>query len=159
MTNRLPSFDPALLAERREFFASRMDREGWDAAALDGYAHLCSLLDSVAPGTLVVPAPGGPDGFDDAIAGRGFADVEPDVRLVNGRVRECHNNVARKWAKGDTRRRVTTGYCLDPDGLWRRHSWMTDEAGRVTETTSRRCAYFGVVLTDTEADVFTALYG
>lgn len=154
----LPVFPPEQLAERRAFFATRIAREGWGSADVDALLALENVLQAHAPGTVLVPPPGGPCDDTDALLDRGEFALAGDLRLVNGRPRECHSNVARKWVSQKVKRlSVVTGYCLDGDGLWRRHSWMVDAAGRVTETTSRRVAYFGIRLDAEQADLFADL--
>ncbi len=70
-----------------------------------------------------------------------------EVRVVNGRKRDCHGNSSRKYlAQKTPKLRIVTGYCLDVDGLWRQHTWMSGVGGRITETTMRRGAYFGIEL-------------
>lgn len=52
---------------------------------------------------------------------------------------------------------IATGYALSEDGLWRSHSWVIQpmkRTVRVWETTVKRVAYFGVVLTDEECEQF-----
>lgn len=154
----LPVFPPDQLAERRAFFDARLEREGWDESDVADLRRLETLLRGHAPGTVLVPPPGGADYMLTEILASGRFEMQEDVRFVNGRPRQCHANVARKWVAQKTKRfRVVTGFCLDGDGLWRQHSWMVDAAGRVTETTLRRVAYFGVELDDEAADVFAAL--
>ena len=49
------------------------------------------------------------------------------------------------------------GYALSEDGLWRCHSWVVQPMARtvrVWETTVKRVAYFGVVLTSEECEDF-----
>ena len=48
-------------------------------------------------------------------------------------------------------------YALSEDGLWRCHSWVVQPMARtvrVWETTVKRVAYFGVVLTSEECKDF-----
>jgi hypothetical protein len=100
-----------------------------------------------------------------------FASVEPDlevilargacyqgpVRLWNGEVRRCHQNVAHLWRKHRAWSRIATGYALDESGIWLSHSWLIDTMGEppVIETTELRLTYFGAILTEDEAEVFS----
>lgn len=158
MVTALPRFPDGQRDERRQFFAARLEREGWPAHERDSLEALAVRICVHAPGTILVPPPGGPDVWTDRLVEAGKFDHPDDVRVVNGRPKQCHGNVSRKWLSQKQKRlRPVTGYCLDGDGLWRRHSWLVDAAGRITETTSRRIAYFGVVLDDDEADMFAVL--
>ena len=151
----LPVFDPARRDERLLFYGRRMKTEGWTPADIDTFNALAHRVTTEAPGTLVVPPPGGTGVHDDLepMLARAFMVVPVDVRLVNGTPRRCHSNTARKWVGQKTKRlSVCTGFCLDADGLWRRHSWLADPVtGRITETTGRRVAYFGYELSTEEA--------
>lgn len=151
----IPQFDTARRDERLAFFADRMDREGWDDTARAAHARLQAHVESFAPGTLVVPSQDDAE-LDDRLVALGSLTADWDgIRMTPGRHRECHGNVSRKWLKQKNGRlRIATGYAVSGDGLWRRHSWMVDDAGRVTETTLPRLAYFGVVLDRDEADAF-----
>lgn len=70
---------------------------------------------------------------------------------------QCHYNSARLWYKNKDRCFIATGYALSEDGLWRCHSWVVQPMARtvrVWETTVKRVAYFGVVLTSEECEDF-----
>lgn len=87
------------------------------------------------------------------------SDDEPT--MVELEDSQCHFNAARLWmskydegggrdgdALGWT---IVTGYALGPDdGIWREHTWLTDETGTLVETTVPRDAYYGVPLQDPE---------
>lgn len=154
----LPRFDPAQAEDRTRFFLGRVRSEEWHDDDVDAWRRLTEHLGNRAPGTLVVPAPGGDPNMRRLVTdgtltspGRGVT-----VRVVKGERNRCHSNVARRWA---TRKRndmsIATGYCLDDDGLWRCHSWLvTTDRKTVVETTVPRVAYFGIVLDDGEATDF-----
>ena len=74
------------------------------------------------------------------------------ARKVKGAPSQCHWNVATLYddAAIDS---IVTGYALSDDGLWRQHSWGLKD-GRIVETTTRRDAYVGYVLTEDECDDF-----
>lgn len=89
---------------------------------------------------------------------RGKAFSEP-VELVSGEPHQCHLNVAQFWREHREDCAIVTGYALSEDGLWRQHSWLRQEdlatgQSHLLETTISRVAYFGVVLTETEAEKF-----
>lgn len=70
---------------------------------------------------------------------------------------QCHCNSANLWDANRDRCFIATGYALSEDGLWRSHSWVVQPMPRtlrVWETTVKRVAYFGVVLTEEECDRF-----
>lgn len=114
-------------------------------------ATLRRLLLGLGGVELVAPA-----AFDSALClllGGGAAMAGPVtcMRMFEG---ACHRNVSRLWLS-DSRALVGigTGYALSADGLWRQHSWGVQRRG-ILETTSARCAYFGVVLEEIQADSF-----
>jgi hypothetical protein len=65
------------------------------------------------------------------------------MRAIN-----CHGNSVCLMEKGLGE--VVNGYALSQDGMWRNHSWLLQSNGRLIETTVRRKAYFGVVLSREE---------
>ena len=70
---------------------------------------------------------------------------------------QCHCNSANLWNMNQGRCSIATGYALSEDGLWRSHSWVIQpmkRTVRVWETTVKRVAYFGVVLTSEECEDF-----
>lgn len=68
---------------------------------------------------------------------------------------ECHANSATLWRRSPRTVQIMTGYALTIDGLWRQHSWCLERAtGQPIETTTARLAYYGMVLTDADADLF-----
>jgi hypothetical protein len=69
-----------------------------------------------------------------------------------GKPVNCHCNASELWIDGLAR--ICTGYTMGRDGLWRQHSWGLTTQGQIIETTERRIAYFGFVLTDEEAKQF-----
>jgi hypothetical protein len=75
------------------------------------------------------------------------------ARMIKGQPCRCHQN-AGNLADRNPNVRVATGYALSPDGLWRCHSWAVDttigfstSGHHVVETTERRVAYYGFMLT------------
>jgi len=84
---------------------------------------------------------------------------EERADLVPGESRQCHFNAARLWSAHKETLALVTGYALSEDGLWRQHSWLLRQKpnpgeARLIETTIRRVTYFGVILTETEAERF-----
>lgn len=77
--------------------------------------------------------------------------------MRKGQACQCHYNSARLWYENKDRCFIATGYALSEDGLWRCHSWVVQPMARtvrVWETTVKRVAYFGVVLTEEECEEF-----
>ena len=75
--------------------------------------------------------------------------------MKRGLPSRCHYNSAKIWETDKEKYRVATGYALSPDGMWRQHSWVIEvgpKENRIIETTEFRVAYFGMVLTDEEAE-------
>lgn len=120
--------------------------------ALPGYRALHEMLqDRLGRESLLMPPadPLEPAAYRIMTAhGRSFP---PPVRIVAGLPGRCHANVARLYVTGELDC-VVSGFCLDA-GVWRQHTWGL-RAGEVTETTSRREAYFGVELTGPGAALF-----
>jgi hypothetical protein len=81
-------------------------------------------------------------------------------KLIEGRPVQCHANSCDLYEsnKGLNDVRISTGYALSKDGMWRCHSWlvwyMKNGVQRVVETTVRRVGYFGFEMTPDEADQF-----
>lgn len=76
-----------------------------------------------------------------------------------GKASRCHSNSALYWLKNSKEQMlaIATGYALSEDGMWRQHSWCVKRGKRslhVIETTCKRIAYYGFVLTDSEAVEF-----
>jgi hypothetical protein len=89
---------------------------------------------------------------------RGEPFDEP-ADLVPGEPGQCHPNTARLWNEHREVLAIVTGYALSEDGFWRQHSWLLREKPgtgqyRLIETTLRRVKYFGVILTEAEAEAF-----
>ncbi len=66
---------------------------------------------------------------------------------------QCDLNVTKLWVHDKARFRVCTGCALYSDGLWRPHSWASDGT-RLIETTELRDRYYGVVLSQADAQDF-----
>lgn len=85
-----------------------------------------------------------------------------DRVIVNlGRSRQAHYNASVIWKNKrknkDELVRIATGYALSDDGMWRSHTWcvlVEEESNTIIETTEERLAYFGFVLSETEAAAF-----
>lgn len=87
-----------------------------------------------------------------AILARGEVASGDGVQRFLGRQSECHGNSARLWRRSFGRLRIITGYALSGDDqMWRQHSWVVDQQGRVGETTETRIMYFGIRLTFLES--------
>lgn len=99
-------------------------------------------------------APLVPDASLSLLVEAGFVMAGPVFRRIM-RESGCHRNVAEIWT---SRRReivgIGTGYCLSDDGLWRQHSWGIRREG-ILETTVPRVKYFGVLLQQGDADMFS----
>ena len=87
-----------------------------------------------------------------------------------GEASQCHANSAELyWNNRNNKEltmdvRICTGYALTDDGMWRQHSWIilidrfNNEIDTVIETTLKRVAYYGVVLTIEECEEFCSHY-
>jgi hypothetical protein len=97
---------------------------------------------------------------------------EPDLELILARGRPfagrstrvqgdrngCHQNASRLWRNTRPQTHIATGWALSDDGLWRQHTWLM-RRHFVIETTERREIYFGVVLSEAEAEMFAQANG
>lgn len=97
----------------------------------------------------------------DKLLSRGTACKGTKARRYKGRDCRCHQNSADLWRSNKERYRIATGWALSPDGCWRQHSWIVeplvnwDNSGyQVIETTVRRVAYYGFMLTEEECEKF-----
>lgn len=72
------------------------------------------------------------------------------ARMKKGLSNRCHGNAACLMHEGLGE--VVNGYALSADGLWRPHSWVLTPEDGLLETTKKREAYFGAVLTRQEVD-------
>jgi tetratricopeptide (TPR) repeat protein len=94
----------------------------------------------------------------EALLSRGEV-FEGQAELVPGASRDCHANAARRWSEQKEGLAIVTGYVLSEDDLWRQHSWLlrkhpTANQCHLLETTVERVKYFGVILTESEAEAF-----
>lgn len=88
---------------------------------------------------------------------RGQFFLGKGAKLKKGEPCHCHSNAAYMWEANKGRCQIATGYALSDDGLWRQHSWIVQPLKvkyRVWETTVKRVAYFGTILTDEECEAF-----
>lgn len=93
----------------------------------------------------------------DAIMTRGELFYGTGVRMRKGQPSQCHLNSALLWDANRGACQIATGYALSDDGYWRQHSWVVQPLQtkyRVWETTVKRVAYFGFVLSDEECQEF-----
>lgn len=122
------------------------------------FATLVARL--LALGGVRVAPPPLPDP-DLALLLEGGQQWDGDVMLQKGEAGQCHLNAAQLYMDDMQRFRIATGYALSADGLWRQHSWIHDSVsggGRcIIETTELRTCYYGVELTDAEAQSFVRL--
>ncbi|MDX1372791.1 MAG: hypothetical protein R3321_09995, partial [Nitrososphaeraceae archaeon] len=93
------------------------------------------------------------DGELDSLISRGqvWMPLQKDIILMKGADCQCHRNSAALFEANEPKVKIVTGYGLSRDGIWRQHSWCIDEYNNVIETTIKRIAYYGFVLTNEEA--------
>jgi hypothetical protein len=77
-------------------------------------------------------------------------------KLMLGEPCQCHLNSACCWDENRELCKICTGYALSKDGMWRQHSWIFTNNGAVVETTEKRVAYFGYVMTHEQCEDFLA---
>ena len=96
----------------------------------------------------------------DELLERGQVFYGKGSKRCPGEASQCHTNVAALWVHDRKQIRIVTGYALSKDGLWRQHSWALDgRDNKVIETTIPRLLYYGVVLSDGEAEEFAEFGG
>lgn len=93
------------------------------------------------------------------ILSRGQLWLGDRTRLMKGEDSRCHANVSNIWLANKSKHEIAicTGYALSKDGTWHQHSWLVLRQPRsveIVETTIRRVAYFGFVMTTEEANEF-----
>lgn len=90
------------------------------------------------------------------IMDRGVFLYGDKAKLKKGLPSQCHRNSCYLYEYENRNNFVImTGYALSNDGLWRQHSWCYDgKNNTIIETTEKRVAYFGFVMTPEEADDF-----
>lgn len=79
------------------------------------------------------------------------------LKMMKGAPSQCHWNSCQLWDANKEKTKIATGYALTKDGLWRQHSWVIWIKPRkniVVETTEKRVAYFGYVMTNEECEEF-----
>ena len=83
------------------------------------------------------------------------------IKMMKGRPSQCHSNSAELWGVNknnpDFKVLLATGLALSGDGLWRQHTWLVQvkpRSNQIIETTEKRVAYFGYLMTDEEAEKF-----
>lgn len=79
------------------------------------------------------------------------------ARMKKGYPSRCHMNSSLMWNANRGQCQICTGYALSEDGLWRQHSWVVQPLTvkyRIWETTEKRIAYFGFIMTDEECQEF-----
>lgn len=90
----------------------------------------------------------------DKILSRAILFADNKVTLMKGRENQCHFNSAMCWDANRDISSIATGYAL-LNGMWVQHSWVLhDTTGDIIETTSKRDAYFGFILSQEEAETF-----
>lgn len=92
----------------------------------------------------------------DPILAHGQLWLDRYVCTMKGAPSQCHRNACDFWEINHNKMdvHIATGYALTEDGMWRQHSWLVHvmpKFVRIIETTVRRIAYFGYVMTDEEA--------
>lgn len=84
---------------------------------------------------------------------RGVEMSPKGLRMMVGDRSACHANAARLHETNPKQVKIVTGYALSSDQVWRQHTWGL-WGKRVVETTEKRTAYFGFVLTPEETANF-----
>jgi hypothetical protein len=75
-------------------------------------------------------------------------------KSMKGSPSQCHLNSALCWDENRELCTICTGYALSRDGMWRQHSWVWTHDQVVVETTEKRIAYWGLIMTPDECERF-----
>lgn len=89
-----------------------------------------------------------------------YGDGEHVSFVPDGNFARCASDAANVENKCADSGRMCAGYGLTSDGMWRQHVWFVfpeKEDWHIVEFAAPHVAYFGVILTDEEADKFEAL--
>lgn len=123
---------------------------------------LAKKLEELVENTIFVPREESIQSVESLLENGVFLN-RPSDELYDGIPGQCHSNSAQFYLFGaikskDRVYRIATGYCLnEDDGLWRQHSWLVyqnidefDESDikkwKIKETTTKRMAYYGLIL-------------
>ena len=85
------------------------------------------------------------------VAGQAFVEVA--TSLDHQEQDDMLDAMASAWLDGAIEG-VAVGYAFDVDGLWHEHLWGVDSEGRVVEFSTPRAAYYGMTVSEAEADEF-----
>ena len=87
---------------------------------------------------------------------RGKSWPVSNIRLMKGAPISCHSNAANLYEQNPKTSSIVTGWALGPnDEIWRQHTWLWFKPRKqLIETTSKRKAYFGFELNQSEAMEF-----
>jgi hypothetical protein len=105
------------------------------------HEELNKILQEIEPGSHIV-APFRQHIDPTKIAHEGKLDTGK-VLLLQMEESKCHDNVDELF-EYKIIQKVSCGYALSDDGLWRFHSWGNLENGEIIETCSVREKYFGI---------------
>ncbi len=86
---------------------------------------------------------------------RGKVYDNKKIDIKRGYRNECHMNVG--FLHEVTGCKITTGWALSDDGLWRQHTWCTNN--ELYETTEKRKKYYGFTLNKEETEEFISEQG
>jgi hypothetical protein len=90
---------------------------------------------------------------------RGAPMTPTNIRLEKGDARECHRNSVRIWLKDGHGCSLMTGYALSSlEPKWYQHSWVLDGEGRIVETTALARLYYGMRMSQREAELIAMSY-
>lgn len=102
-----------------------------------------SYIDEKFPGTHLVAMPC-VDSVDTIMKSNKIFIPGDNIKLYPMERGDCHNNVRMMFLLNTNMKMKTyTGYGLSDDGLWRFHSWISDENDNIVETTDKRLIYIG----------------
>ena len=119
--------------------------------------ELCSHLIKIGGKVVVVEFHESSD-FCKALVKFGEITPNDNLEIFTGEDRECHANSAMLWSQNREDYLLVTGFALSEDGVWRRHSWLKANDGKLIETTIKREQYFGITLEEEGAEAFLQDY-
>jgi hypothetical protein len=153
MTHSLRSILRFMLLEAsddEELYFAMLDRYKRATEKDENWKTLWQRLTGIGGKAIIIPSSLRDEHLVDLIRnGQGLGGVET---LEKMEPHQCHKNTALLYDNGKVDD-IVTGYALSEDGFWRQHTWGL-RGNEFIETTAKRVFYYGVILTDDQAEKF-----
>ena len=79
------------------------------------------------------------------------------IMIKKGSFSDCHKNSAHLWSFNEYNTKIATGFALNSEGIWERHSWLvlnTYPTNKIIDINKRFKLYFGYILSVKECNEF-----